>query len=439
MKKLLFVFSFVFVLLLVPGIKAQAYSEGAVSSSQLQTALDAFKNRVDTYEPWQAVLEGKQKYYTIYFDSTMYIIYLDTHKPVVIPSGTNPGNPFGNDPVIKVYPYETGRVDTYMAINSDGSYTLPTSLTTGDSGEHPFWKSPDRSVYYTNYDIYNYPANTWIRSSIPIGTKYCPTNAQIQGPTYTYDPNAVPTPGNLRVKMILPTGLFPKVRETQVQTTWTPTSGALRLEVSLFYNYKSGSDKVSRLLPYITYGDGLFASVGTFTKLLNTDIETFIHSKNSATSGQTFANGKLNLTHYYVRYVLASGSGLKFGNWIKIDLVTGESQLDKGNAVSQYNEVYEDENGDEIEVTDSEYGGIKVDVDGNTVNPQDLVTLQDYLLAIPNLLGSFFSSINSLISSAGQFGTFFSTAFGFLPPVVSVLIVGSIFTVIVVGIIKLFK
>lgn len=333
----------------------------------------------------------------------------------------------------------SGRFDTYMAIRSDGTYTLPTSLSTGDSGQHDFWKNPDRSVYYTSYDIYNYPGNLWIRSAIPVGTKYCPTNEQIGGPSYSYDPVTVPTPSNLRVKMILPTGLFPKVRETQVQTTWTPSAGALRMEVSLFYNYKVGADKVSKLLPYITYGDGLFSSVGTFTKLLNTDIEAFIHTKNTATSGQTFANGKLNLTHYYVRYVLASGSGLKYGNWIKIDLVTGESQLDKGNAVSQYNEVYEDENGDEIEVTDSEYGGIKVDVDGNTVNPQDLVTLQDYLLAIPNLLGSFFSSINSLISSAGQFGTFFSTAFGFLPPVVSVLIVGSIFTVIVVGIIKLFK
>lgn len=439
LKRIFSVFTFVFVFsFCFFGIRAYAYSETSVTPEQLQTALTAFKNRVDSYEPWQNVLEGTQKYYTIYFDSTQYVIYLDTVRPVVIPSGTSPGNPFGYDPVLKVFPQSTGRFDTYMVINSNGTYTLPTSLTTGDSGPHEFWKNPDRSVYYTSYDIYNYPGNVWVRSAIPLGTKYCPTDAQIGGPIYVYDAS-VPTPVNLRTKMILPEGLFPKIRETQLQTTWNPNSGALRMEVSLMYNYKVGTDKVTKLLPFITYSDGLYSSVGTFTKLLQTDIEAFIHSKNTATVGQTFENGKLNLTHCYYRYAVPGDSGLKYGNWVRVDLVTKGTDIIRGNVVSQYDEVKTDSNGDEIEVTDSEYGGIQIDNSGNVVDPKSLTSLQDYLLAIPNLLGSFFSSVNSLISSAGQFGVFFSTAFGFLPPVVSVIIVASIFAVIVVGIIKLFK
>ncbi len=438
MKKYLFVFMFFFLFgFTVMSSRAYAYSETSVTTEQLQTALTAFKNRIDTYSNWATLLEGKTRYYTIYFDSAGYVIYLDTKRPVVI-HGQTTGN-LSAEPVLKVYPQESGNYNVAMYVNSSGGYTLPTSMYTGDSGPMDFWKNPDRSVYYTSYDLYNYPDNAWLRSAVPIGTKYCPTNAQIAGPEYVRDATAVPTPSNARIQWILPKGLFPKIRESQIKLTWTPTSGALRTEVYIGYNYKSGEDKISKLLPFITYSDGLFASVGEVTKLLQTDIETFIHNKNASTSGQTFENGKLNLLYYYVRYVTPKDGKLAYGNWVKIDLVTGKSSLDTGDIVAQYNEVYTDNDGNEIEVTDSEYNGIQIDNDGKTVDPTSLRSLTDYLMAVPNILNSLFTSLTSLLSSSGKFGQVFSSLFSFLPPEATLLIVTGIGALIGIGIVKILK
>ncbi len=440
MKKYIFTFiAIVFIMLGLTEIKAYAYSETAVTPEQLQTALTAFKNRIDTYSNWSSLLEGKTRYYTIFYDSSGYYIYLDTKRPVVIPGGTGEIYNLDNLPVLKVYPQESDNYNVSMAVNSSGGYTLPTSMYTGDSGPHNFWKNPDRSVYYTSYDLYNYPDNAWLRSAVSIGTKYSPTNAQVAGPEYVRDATAVPTPSNARIQWILPKGLFPKIRESQIKLTWTPTSGALRTEVYIGYNYKSGEDKISKLLPFITYSDGLFASVGEVTKLLQTDIETFIHNKNASTIGQTFENGKLNLLYYYVRYVTPKDGKLAYGNWVKIDLVTGRSSLDTGDIVAQYDEVYTDDDGNEIEVTDSEYNGIQIDNDGKTVDPATLRSLTDYLMAIPNILDTLFTGFYSLLNGAGKFGQVFGVLFGFLPPEATVIIVTGIGALVTVGIIKVLK
>ena len=434
MKKYVISFMFLmFVSFSFLGIKVYAYSPSSVSTTQLNTALNAFKDKVASEPTWYTV--GDPQYWHIFYDGSGYYIRYDSRKSTLMAplQGSNSNSVY---PAIGIYPYSNGWGAT-MFINSDGSYTLPSTVTSGVPNKMEFYNS-SAFVIYTNYSINRSETGIWIRGAVPLGTQYRPTTWD--GPSYVYNSTLVPTPSNLRIKLITPTGLFPKIKETQVQLTWTPTSGALRTEVYILYTYKTGNDKVTKLLPYITYSDGLFASVGTVTKLMNTDIEAFIHSKNTATAGQTFANGKLSFTHYYVRYVTPNDDSLLYGNWVKIDVVTGGSILDTGDIVSQYNEVYTDENGDEVEVTEgSEYNGIKVDTDGNTVDPTSLRTMEDYLLAIPNLMKNLFSGLSSMLNSVGSFGAFYSSAFSFLPPGVPLLITGAIAFVIAVGVIKILK
>lgn len=256
---------------------------------------------------------------------------------------------------------------------------------------------------------------------------------------YLYD-STIPTPSNLKMQFILPKGLFPSTTESQIKLTWMPSAGDLHTEISLSYSYTSNGSKIIKLAPFIKYKDGLFSSVGSVTKKMQTDIETAIHNYDSNTSGLTFANGKLNLNTIYVRYALfqQNDAKLHYGNWVKVSLLTGGS-IDNNNPQNTYDEVKIDDDGNETKVTGGEYNGTVIDNNGGLVDTSKLSSLQDYLMAIPNILGSFFSSINGLISSIGSFGAFFTVAFGSLPPVVPLILVSAIFAIVAVGIIKLFK
>jgi hypothetical protein len=300
---------------------------------------------------------------------------------------------------------------------------------------------------YTNTDTeYGYRPTDFVNNKL---TQMIYTNHSIKyngtiiaGEEFTTEyeySNSIPTPSNVRVKMILPSGLFPENRETTVKTTWQPSSDIYRLEISLLYDYKSGSDKITRLLPYITYGNGLMSSIGIHNALMVSELQSFINASNTATSGQTFSNGKLNLTHYYIRYSTIQSGKIKYGNWVKVDLVTGKSVIDKGNVVSQYDEVYEDSSGNEIVVDNSEYGGKMYDNDGNVVNPDNLTSFTDYLMAIPNILSSTFTALTSLISGMGSFGAVISAVFVGMPPIMTSMILGGLGLLIVLGVIKFLK
>ncbi|MDF2700822.1 MAG: hypothetical protein K0Q49_2385 [Haloplasmataceae bacterium] len=273
------------------------------------------------------------------------------------------------------------------------------------------------SITYSNFDIKEVASEV---GNPTYGNVLKVANIDDSPNNYVRD-TTIPTPSNLRVKMVLPSGLFPSVRETIVKATWTPLVGQYHTEISLLYDYKSGTDKITRLLPYIKYNDNINSSLGTHSSLMITDLEDYIHNANSSTVGQTFANGKLNLTHYYVRnsFYDSVSKKIKYSNWVKVDLVTGKSEIDKGNAVGQYDEVYEDEDGNEIKVPNSEYGGKYYDSDGNLVDPTSLTTFTDYLLAIPNILSSTFTALTSLISGMGSFGAVISAVFVGMPPIMT--------------------
>lgn len=259
--------------------------------------------------------------------------------------------------------------------------------------------------------------------------------------SYEYSSTLIETPKNLRSKLLLPTGLFPKERESKIQLTWTPPLNQYNVEISLMYSYRSGTDKITKTLPYVVHIQNYMSNLGTHTSLMQTDIESFIHLKNASTVGQTFANGKLNLTHYYVRYTRYDENKDKvlYGNWVKVDLVTGKSEIDKGKVVSGYDEVYEDEDGNEIKVPNSEYDGNLYDNDGNKIDPTSLTSFTEYLLAIPNILGSTFTSLMSLVTGMGSFGAVISAVFVGMPPIMVAMITGGLGLMIILGIIKFLK
>lgn len=424
--KIIFVFAFTFILFWFPSkVYAADYGPDVISDAQLQSALNAFKDYVSTYKPIQSQISGKILHYTAIYNGAGIVVYCNTLTATI-------DYQFGS---CYIHPNESSGFSMELDIQSDGTFTLPTGWGTNYIFSGGSFIT-NHSIRYTDYSICTY-SGTFMRGPVNVGEKYQPTQADMSGPVPSYD-STVPTPSNLRVKYILPKGLFPKIRETQLQSTWTPTSGALRAEISLVYDFKSGTDTITKVIPYVTYADGVFASAGQRTDLLQTDIEKFIHDKNSNTSGQTFENGKLNLVAYYIRFSIFSDDKLKYGNWVKVDLVTGGS-FDDGNVTNKYDEVYTDKNGDEISVDNPEYGGTTYDNDGKKVDPTSLRSFTDYLLAIPNILAKTFEALVSLIGGIGKFNIIMTYLFVGMSPVIPTLLVGGIGLLVILGIIKFLK
>lgn len=288
-----------------------------------------------------------------------------------------------------------------------------------------------------NHDVYMIKFQSGVVSDTIVYGKTYDTGSYVP----EYKPSVIPTPKGLRVKLILPTGLFPKIKETQVKTTWTKqTDEDMHMEISIVYSYKSGSTTIKKRLSYITYQDAIKSTVGEHMALMNTDLESHIHSKDSSTTGLTFANGKLSILGYYLRFAKADNeqSKMLFGNWVTVDWATGGA-LDTGNIENTYDEIYDDVDGNEVKVPDGEYGGIIVDNNGNTIDPSSLRSFTDYLLAIPNILDATFSALMSLVSGLGTFGLVVKAFFVGIPAELMGMVIGGFGLIVVVVIIKILK
>lgn len=434
-----------FVFILNP-IQAFAYSSDDVNELQLTTAMNAFKNKIET-EWGSTTLSGLNKYYYIGYMGESYVCYFSTSEPLIYPVGVE-GNVYGF-PILRSAESDlslTRRTAT-MVISSTGTYTLPTSLTTGWAQRiinMDTTSSNPHFIAYTSFPLKNNEEQL-LRGNVVIGEKVGPFSPGSDFGQYNPNPTReysadVPTPQNLRVNHILPKGLFPTIRETQLQTTWNPVAGNLHMEIYLNYTYLNGTEKITKFIPYIKYSDNLWGSVGTHTALMESDIMQYIHDKDISTTGKTWANGKLYGCEYYYRFALQVDDIIKYGNWVKVSSGGGiGNELDKGIVTSQYDEVYLDSDGYEQKKEDSEYSGKIINNNGEVVDPTSLHSFTDYLLAIPNILAKTFDALMSLVGGLGTFGTVVGAFFVGMPLPLLGMVVGGFGFILIVVIIKVLK
>lgn len=249
--------------------------------------------------------------------------------------------------------------------------------------------------------------------------------------------DSIPTPTGVRIKFIYPK-LFEPL-ESKLQLTWTKPVQDYNVEISLKYNYKVGTSTVTKIMPYIKHSNNVMSDIQEITRRMESDYMKFIHDNDSNTQGQTFANGKLNLKEIYIRYTKFEQSKIKYGNWVRVSLVTGGT-LDDGKVENTYTEVEIDEDGNENVVDSDEYGkGVSKDNDGNTVDSKGFTSFVDYLKAFPQIIGATFTALMTLVASIGNFGTIFGTIFATMPPQFMAIIMAGLALMIVLGIIKFLK
>lgn len=412
------------VIFLKQDAKVQAYTKDAVSIEQLQHLMSQFRTENSSH----TLLENKEMFYMAYFTGIGYRFVVTS-------------NPF-----ILLHPYVFSSYQVRPSLWHSGLYyrvadiiftnNIPVLELSGVSNSGYGLMDYIDSGYFMTYS--DYPIkhsssldgkSSFLRSKILWGEEYR-LNKYL--PDFVYDKN-IPTPTNLRFKFILPSGIFSIIKPREMQISWTPSAVEYNVEIQLGYNVTVNKEKHSRTVMFKTIDDNILSSLGTY-KWENDVVESFLRTQPNC-ADTTFGNGKLSLTHVYVRYC----KGLQYGNWVKINTVTGDSEIDKGNIVSEYEEVYFDGD-EEIKVDkDTEYNGIKIDTDGNKVDPKTMNSFSDYLLGIPNIMASLFSGLISLLTMSGKFGEVFGSLFSFLPPEATSLIVVGIGTVIVIGIIKVLK